>query len=161
MTGEYNIRRATSEDIDKVIQINLRTLPENYTRHFFLMHLRDYPDLFYVAEYENEPVGYIMCRVEYGISEFSRGLFIKPVRKGHIISIAVLPEHRRRGLGTKLMLAALESMKNRKISEAYLEVRISNEAAINLYKKLNFTITRRVPGYYHDGEDAYIMATHL
>ncbi len=45
--------------------------------------------------------------------------------------------------------------------EVYLEVRVSNTPAINLYKKLDYRVVDLIKGYYHDGEDAYIMARPL
>ncbi|RLE74023.1 MAG: ribosomal-protein-alanine acetyltransferase, partial [Thermoprotei archaeon] len=42
-----------------------------------------------------------------------------------------------------------------------LEVRISNTAAINLYKKLGFNIEKRLKNYYPDGEDCYVMTKKL
>jgi len=119
--GDYIIRRATPDDMRAVMDINLRTLPENYTPEFFYIHLRDYPDLFYVAEINGIIVGYIMCRVEYGISDFSKYI-PKPARKGHVISIAVLPEHRRKGLGRMLMKMSIDGMIKRSLDEVYLEV---------------------------------------
>lgn len=158
--GDYIIRRAVPDDMRAVMDINLRTLPENYTPEFFYIHLRDYPDLFYVAEINGVIVGYIMCRVEYGISDFSKHI-PKPAKKGHVISIAVLPEHRRKGLGRMLMKMSIDGMIKRNLDEVYLEVRISNEPAITLYKSLGFIIVRRIPGYYSDGEDAYVMSLNL
>ena len=56
----------------------------------------------------------------------------------------------------------VEAMKNGRgeygASECYLEVRISNDAAINLYSKLGFKKVKRNYGYYMDGEDAWVMA---
>jgi len=43
----------------------------------------------------------------------------------------------------------------------YLEVRVTNEEAIALYKKLGFEVTRTVHGYYADGEDAFVMSRDL
>ncbi|MDK2383626.1 MAG: N-acetyltransferase, partial [Candidatus Korarchaeota archaeon] len=84
------------------------------------------------------------------------------VRKGHIVSVAVLETHRRRGLGTRLMLAAMNDLKRSYgAAEAYLEVRVSNLPAIRLYEKLGFRVVRRVPMYYLDGGDAYVMAREL
>jgi ribosomal-protein-alanine N-acetyltransferase len=158
--GDYIVRNATPNDMRAVIDINLRTLPENYTTEFFYIHLRDYPDLFYVAELNGSIVGYIMCRLEYGISDFSKRI-PKPAKKGHVISIAVLPEHRRRGLGRMLMKMSIESMIKRGADEVYLEVRVTNEPAITLYKSLGFIIVRRIHSYYSDGEDAYVMSLNL
>ncbi|MDR0797125.1 MAG: ribosomal-protein-alanine acetyltransferase, partial [Nitrososphaerota archaeon] len=44
---------------------------------------------------------------------------------------------------------------------AFLEVRVTNEPAISLYKKLDFEISRTINGYYSDGEDAYVMTKKL
>jgi ribosomal-protein-alanine N-acetyltransferase len=45
--------------------------------------------------------------------------------------------------------------------QCYLEVRVTNEEAIGLYKKLGWEVTRSIRGYYADGEDAYVMSTKL
>ena len=45
--------------------------------------------------------------------------------------------------------------------EAFLEVRVSNTPAIELYKKMGFEIKRVERRYYVDGEDAYVMARKL
>ncbi|MEM0223105.1 MAG: GNAT family N-acetyltransferase, partial [Thermofilum sp.] len=66
---------------------------------------------------------------------------------------------RRRGIGTALMIEAMESMKKfYGAEEYYLEVRVSNEPAIRLYKKLGYSVIKVIPNYYLDGEDAYLMA---
>jgi ribosomal-protein-alanine N-acetyltransferase len=156
--GDYIIRRATFQDLPKVIRINWVTLPEHYADFFFEDLLRRVPEAFLVAELEGEVVGYIMCRVEMGFSNLSR---FSITRKGHIISVAVLESHRRRGLGRALVEEALAGLKSRGCSEAYLEVRVSNTPAITLYQHLGFAIVNRLEGYYRDGEAAYLMAKPL
>lgn len=120
-----------------------------------------FPETFIVAEEDGTIVGYIMCRIESGIS----GLSFKPfniAKKGHIISIAVLPEYRNKGVGYALLKEALQAMSTYyKTRECYLEVRVSNTSAINLYKKMGFEIERTIRGYYSDGENAHIMSRKL
>jgi ribosomal-protein-alanine N-acetyltransferase len=48
-----------------------------------------------------------------------------------------------------------------KAKQGFLEVRVTNEAAISLYKKLGFEVTRTINGYYSDGEDAYVMTKKI
>jgi len=48
-----------------------------------------------------------------------------------------------------------------KAKQIYLEVRVTNEAGVNLYKKLGLEVVRTIPGYYSDGEDAYVMSKKL
>lgn len=146
------IRRFRAEDLDQVLYINRTCLPENYSAYFFMDLYANYPETFIVAEEENKIVGYVMCRVETAFSGFS------PAKRGHIISIAVLPNYRRRGIGEMLLKEALNALINHYgVKDCYLEVRVSNEAAINLYKKLGFKIERVIRGYYADGENAYLM----
>jgi len=103
-------------------------------------------------------VGYVMCRIETGLPDFG---LLGIAKRGHIISIAVLPEHQRRGIGTALAKEAMTGMRVHKAKECYLEVRVSNTPAVNLYKKLGFEVSRVVHNYYADGEDAYIMSLKL
>lgn len=153
------IRQASPADLPRVMMINRLCLPENYTFFFFDSILQSYPKAFLVAEVCGEVVGYIMCRVEHGLSKFDK---LNMKRLGHIISIAVLPDHRRMGIATALLTKALEVLKEEyKCSEVFLEVRVSNNPAISLYRKLGFEIVRISRGYYVNGEDAYVMARRL
>lgn len=99
-----------------------------------------------------------MCRLEHGLSETRR---FNLVKKGHIVSVAVLPEYRRTGIGNALAAEALKALLKHKAGECFLEVRVTNEPAINLYKKLGFSITRKASHYYFDGADAYVMSLRI
>ncbi|MDG6999412.1 MAG: ribosomal protein S18-alanine N-acetyltransferase [Nitrososphaerota archaeon] len=157
--GKYGIRRCLPEDLPTVISINWTALPEHYSDSFFEERLRESPETFLVVEDEAcAIIGYIMCRIEYGFSHLKRyGL----ARKGHVVSVAVLEGHRGFGLGRALMEEAMKGMHERGCSEAYLEVRVSNDAAVGLYKKLGYQVVTTHHGYYRDGENAYLMSKQL
>jgi [ribosomal protein S18]-alanine N-acetyltransferase len=142
-------------DLISVIEINMIALPEHYSDYFFESILRELPEAFIIAEINDRIVGYIMCKIEFGFSNFRKLGFVK---KGHVVSVAVLPEHRAKGLGKALMLEGINGVMSRKSDEIYLEVRRSNESAIKMYQKLGFQIKSRLRTYYRDGEDAYLMA---
>jgi ribosomal-protein-alanine N-acetyltransferase len=156
--GPYVIRRCEREDLPSVIEINMATLPEHYSDYFFEAILKELPEAFIVAELERKIVGYIMCKIEFGFSNFRKLGFVK---KGHVVSVAVLEEHRGKGLGKALMEEGIAGMSSRRTDEIYLEVRVSNEQAVKLYENLGLTIKTRIRGYYRDGEDAYLMAFEL
>jgi ribosomal-protein-alanine N-acetyltransferase len=155
---EYKTRLCSDADIHSIIRVNALTLPEHYSDDFYFQILRAYPETFFVAEREGAVVGYIMCRTEHGLSLLRRfGL----AKKCHVISIAVLEEHRGKGIGTRLIQSALERVRSDAAKECYLEVRITNVRAIELYKRLGFRVVSTLSGYYKDGESAYTMAMPL
>ena len=153
--GNCVIRRCDPSDIIPVMEINLKTLPEHYSDYFYESLLAELPEAFLVAEIERKLVGYIMCKIEYGFSNFKKLGFVK---KGHVVSVAVLPEYRKKGIGRALIEEAIAGVRLKKSDELYLEVRCSNTEAIRLYEKLSFVIKQRLKAYYRDGEDAYLMA---
>ncbi|MEM2942324.1 MAG: ribosomal protein S18-alanine N-acetyltransferase [Candidatus Bathyarchaeia archaeon] len=155
LASEVTLRRFTNEDLEEVMKINRCCLPENYSANFYIEIYRNCPDAFLVAEAQGRLVGYVMCRAESGLSDFIR---MKPVRKGHVVSVAVMPEYRRLGIARSLMSSAITALSTYGCSEVFVEVRVTNEPAIQLYKKLGFEMMRRVPRYYYDGEDAYVMS---
>jgi ribosomal-protein-alanine N-acetyltransferase len=154
----FKLRRFTTNDLQSVMHINRVCLPENYTDYFFIDLFKRFPETFIVAEADGEVVGYIMCRIELGLSNYGFGGIIK---KGHVVSVAVLPECRRKGIGEALIEEAMSGMRLQGAKQCFLEVRITNTPAVNLYRKLGFEISRTVHGYYADGEDAYIMTKKL
>lgn len=156
--GDYIFYRCGQENLPSVIDINLNSLPEHYTEYFFESILKELPEAFIVAEFDAKIVGYAMCKIEFGFSNFRKLGFVK---KGHVVSVAILEEHRGKKVGTILMEEAINGLISRRTEEVYLEVRVSNSAAIKMYEKLNFKLKSRLKSYYRDGEDAYLMALEL
>jgi ribosomal-protein-alanine N-acetyltransferase len=152
----FKLRKFGSGDLEQVVYINRLCLPENYTNYFFTELCKRFPETFLVAEENGEIVGYVMCRIETGLSGF-RGI----IKKGHVVSIAVLPKHQHKGIGRALMVKVMENMDLYNAKQCFLEVRVSNKAAVNLYKNLGFKVARVIRGYYVDREDAYVMSREL
>lgn len=74
----------------------------------------------------------------------------------HLMNVAIDPAHRRLGLGSELVVEALD--RAGPSAPVTLEVRNSNRAAIALYRRLGFRPVGTRPGYYpDDGEDALLM----
>jgi len=156
--GDCIFRRCELGDIIPVMEINLRTLPEHYSDYFYESLIAELPEAFVVAEISGKIIGYIMCKMEYGFSNFKKLGFVK---KGHVGSVAVIDEYRGKGIGSELVNESLKGVKMRQCGEMYLEVRCSNNDAVRLYEKLGFSINQRLKTYYRDGEDAYLMAINF
>ena len=96
-----------------------------------------------MVEKENRIVGYACQTVLFEDAE--------------ILNIAVKKEDRREGLGKKLMLAMQEKAISLGAQKSFLEVRISNESALKLYRSLGYNDLSVRKKYYEDGEDALVM----
>lgn len=80
---------------------------------------------------------------------------------GDLFYIAVDSNYRGNGIGIKLMNFFMKDAKSQGVETISLEVRLSNEAAISLYKKCGFQQIGTRKNYYADGEDAALMVCHL
>ena len=155
----FRIRIFRSDDLNRVMAINEECLPENYSSFFYRDLYQRFPKTFIVAEADGAIQGYIMCRIERGLSKFRT---FRTARHAHVVSIAVRESYRRRGIASDIMKMAMENgVETYNVTECFLEVRVGNHAAINLYEKLGFTNVNRKLGYYMDGEDAWVMAKNI
>ncbi len=103
---------------------------------------------FFVAKSENKIVGY--------------GGIYTVLDEGYITNIAVLPEFRKKGFGTKIVNKIIDFSKEKALKFVTLEVRVSNTDAINLYKSFGFEILGTRKEFYHEPvEDAYIMTRYF
>ena len=153
------LRGFRPNDLNRVRDINVECLPENYSKFFYRDLYRRFPETFIVAEADGQIQGYIMCRIERGLSKFKS---LRPARLCHVVSIAVREPYRRRGIATAVLHMAMENgRESYGASECYLEVRISNKPALDLYERLSFSRVKRNYGYYMDGEDAWMMAIRI
>jgi ribosomal-protein-alanine N-acetyltransferase len=136
------VRKLTYGDLPSVISIERRSFPTPWSLAMFVLELSKPDGICLAAEDEDGLVGYLVCaRYE---------------EVWHLMNVAITPEHRRRGIATKLIHRLFEDAGSQ--ARYTLEVRISNLAAIAMYEGFGFRSAGRRRRYYHDnGEDALIM----
>ena len=82
--------------------------------------------------------------------------------EGQITNVAVHPDCRRQGMGSRLMQAVADAARARGLVQIALEVRVSNEAAVRLYEQDGYVIAGRRPNFYRNPqEDAFVMIKTL
>lgn len=82
--------------------------------------------------------------------------------EGYVTNIGVLPEYRRKGIGSKIVKELINFSIEKSLSFITLEVRVSNVAAIELYKSFEFlAVGRRKNFYRNPQEDAFIMTRYF
>ncbi|MDH5815953.1 MAG: ribosomal protein S18-alanine N-acetyltransferase [Candidatus Nezhaarchaeota archaeon] len=142
------IRRALPSDFPQIVDVELSSFERPYPPRLLSLLLHLHRDTFYVALANKEVVGYVVGAK-------------RSDKCGHVISIAVRSEWRRRGIGSKLMITLLNTFKKKGLKRAFLEVAVSNEGAIVFYKRLGFEVVSLLRNYYPWGEDAYLMVKEL
>jgi ribosomal protein S18 acetylase RimI-like enzyme len=86
---------------------------------------------------------------------------IEPDHTGHVTTVGVAPEHRRRNIAKRLMTQVEDGFRRRNVRLVRLEVRSLNVAAQKLYENLGYTITQKLPKYYSNGGDGLLMVKSL
>lgn len=151
-----DLRPMNETDLDDVVRVERSAGGLSWTRSLFAAELTD-PDsrIWIVADTTADPAaGGRRRTVGYG------GVILL-TDEAHIANVAVLPDQRRSGIGTRLVAALLEESRARGATAATLEVRTGNIAARALYRQLGFVPVGTRPAYYTDtGEDAIIMWLH-
>jgi len=132
-----------SEFLDGIYEIECQSFIDPYPFQVFVVLAGRTPETFLVAVSANVVVGYVLASLDEDI--------------GHILSIAVRLDFRGRGLGSRMMIEMLETLRRKGTRFTELEVRISNRKAVEFYKKFGFKVVGHVKRYYRDGEDAVRM----
>jgi ribosomal-protein-alanine N-acetyltransferase len=130
--------------IPAILEIEKEANSAPWTERSFRNEL-DNPDrIFLVAKLEGKVVGY-------------GGIWLI-IDEAHVTTVAVDANQRQQGIGRKLMVQLLERAKEAGMTCSTLEVRASNDPALNLYKDLGYKETARRKKYYPDNnEDAVVM----
>lgn len=137
------IREFVPSDLGRVYQIEVESFSDPYDIAI-LQQLYEIGVGFLVAVLDEEIVGYII-------------FWVKEEGLGHIIALAVDKNFRGQHIATRLIMTAIVIFYNCDIHRITLEVKSHNEVAVAFYQKFGFEIDRKVPRYYEDGSDAYVM----
>lgn len=138
----------TAADLDRLAALHAEAFDAPWTASDFA-GLLETPGTVAVAAGDLE--GFVLLRVT--------------VDEAEILTIAVRPLERRRGVGRRLVEAALAAASARGADSLWLEVAADNTAALSLYEAARFGIVGRRPGYYKRAEggrmDAVMMRRTL
>ncbi|RLG59523.1 ribosomal-protein-alanine N-acetyltransferase [Candidatus Geothermarchaeota archaeon] len=145
-TNNVKIRKFRVEDIKKILKLERECFKEPYDFLTFIYFWRRDPNGFLVAEADNDVIGYVIANSRFFRKE-----------EGEIVSIAVKPKYRRKGIGKRLMLEAIRYLKSKGVKRVGLEVREGNKEAISFYELIGFKKAYVIPRYYSDGENAVKM----
>lgn len=144
-----SIRQATRADIPTIIRVEKQSFGRDaWDRQLFLEHLlKPHRCVFLVALESERLAGYALAVHNHVRAELD--------------SIAVTPSRRGHGIAAALVKNVIAVLRLRGVSKIALVVRLDNQPAISLYRKLGFERERRINSYYEDGAPAWRMRALL
>ena len=133
-----------SDHVPQVAYLETVCFHDPWSEKSIASELENALSLWLVAVEGAEVIGYVGSQTVFGWTD--------------MMNVAVHPDHRRKGVGEKLVQALEDALKAQESTCLTLEVRASNEPAKSLYEKLGFTEVGRRKNYYRNPkEDALIM----
>jgi len=160
-TAEFTIREFRRSDFNALWEIDQQCFPPgiSYSPLELLTYMRRLRSFTLVAE---QPVsgsgnqdGEVARPVGFIVGEAGRR------QTGHIITIDVLEEARRSGLGSKLLRAAEQRLRAAGCRAVFLEAAVDNAAALAFYKRHDYFLMKTLPRYYSSGVDAFMLKKDL
>jgi [ribosomal protein S18]-alanine N-acetyltransferase len=138
------LRKFSLKDLNRIMEIeNASFASDVFSKNIFLNLYRKCSNLFIIAEISKIIAGYMITCNLY--------------RKWKVISIAIDPIYRCKGIGSYLANTTFDQLKASSAKSIELEVRITNTEGICFWKSLGFLPLKIIPNYYHNGKDALIM----
>ena len=143
------IRKMIETDLSQVVDLENICFPKGgWTLAQFHYELLENPFSNLLVFEENQAIiGYIDWWITY--------------EQAQLANIAVHPVSWKQGIGQQLLNEALQNAIEEECENMTLEVRISNERAIQFYEKNGFISVDTRKNYYDDGENAYLMIKPL
>lgn len=148
--GTLTIRRAGFEDVERITELDQSLFPPGvcFDLPTFYFYVTDPHAVTLVAECEGGFAGFVILALE------NPG-------EGTIISIDVVPALQRRGVGARLMEEAEQAAARMGLTSVTLQVSVNNPDARRFYERRGYRVSRTLPGFYNDVEDAVEMTMPL
>lgn len=144
------IRAFEAEDFENAYRLDQACYPPGiaYSRFGLAEFLAAPGAAAWVGEVAGELAGFIIVR------QTGRG-------RGHVITLDVREDRRRRGLGSRLLATAEEWLRQQGVRRVRLETAVTNGGALAFWRRMGFETTAVLPRYYLGREDAYRMEKEL
>jgi ribosomal protein S18 acetylase RimI-like enzyme len=145
----FHVRQFDKADFDGLWRIDQACFDPQlaYSRPELAFYMRRPGSFTLVAESAQGILGFIVAEAQR--------------KTGHIITIDVVAEARREGVGSALLRAAEDRLLRAGAALVALETPVNNEAAIRFYKQKGYFVEKTVPGYYSGQLDALVMTKEL
>ena len=144
MHARYHIRPMRQRDLDGILRVEQASFGSDaYDRKLFAEYSHTSEGLFLVAESGGRVRGYSLTQASG--------------ERAELVSIAVDPPARGKGVATALLRSTLRRLRRHKVERLSLMVKLTNAVAREFYGKFEFTKVRIVRGYYEDGTDGCVM----
>jgi ribosomal-protein-alanine N-acetyltransferase len=142
--ADPKVRRLELADVSQARDIERRSFSTPWSEAMFVLELSKASSVCLAAELSGKLVGYL-CATRYAAV-------------WHVMNVSVAPEQRRRGVASALLAELFRLTDDGEHTHYTLEVRVSNQPAIEMYRSNGFRSAGIRPGYYSDNrEDAVIM----
>ena len=138
-----SVRKAKDSEIDDIHQIEKESFDDFYPKDY-IDYLFRTNHIIFVAYDSKDPIGYIAAKIKTG-------------KIVHVVSLAVRPAFRNKKVAKRILSVVHDYFAKNNIEYFFLEVKDTNEAAINLYKSLGYEIFEYKKNYYPDMTNAYLM----
>jgi ribosomal-protein-alanine N-acetyltransferase len=156
MDGEFTIREFRRSDFLRLWEIDQKCFAPgiSYSQPELLFYMRRPNAFTLVAEKTASGNGHRVEVIGFIVAEGG-------TQTGHIITIDVLPEARRSGLGSRLMEEAEQRLRAAGCRAVVLETAVDNAAALAFYKRHQYFLVKTIPRYYATGVDAFLLKKDL
>ena len=142
----FIIRKMTEADVPIVAELDKISFSLPWPERAFRFEVTDNPAArCWVAEVDGRMAGMIVA-----------WLLVDEV---HVATLATHPDFRRQGLAQKLLIHTLRYTSDEGAASSFLEVRESNLAAQEMYRKFGYEMTGRRKRYYKDNDEDAILMT--
>ncbi len=138
---------ALSSDLNEIYRIEVKCFEEEaFSKRQIAYLLNDYSSIGLTAKIQGRIVGFVIAAIYYE----RNAVF------GHILTLDVVPENRRKGVASFLMEAVEEIFREKGATASHLEVREDNTAAISLYEKMGYKKIGTLRKYYGNKNGIYL-----
>lgn len=142
MLRRFSVRPVRTADLDAILAIERASFGRDaYDRNLFAEFARNCGGTFLVAIKGSRVAGYSITGIR--------------LNRAELVSIAVHPKERNRGVASALVDSSLRRLRRRRVTRFTLMVKVTNRPAMAFYEKYGFRKSRRVHRYYEDGSDGF------